>query len=365
MSPGSTPDSRRRPVVLAVDDEPLVLGCVSTLLEEEFEVLTAPDAASALAQLTSRPVDVVLLDLRMPGMCGEQALPRIQAMASGVPVIVLTGVNEGEVGAHCIKAGAVDFLTKPWQPERLIAAVRSALRGREPTADVLLVSNDRAGTAPLLLALEPRLHVRPINLAGAVRSTLDARVVVFDAPTEPRAVDGFVATTLLDRFPTAAFVLLVDEAAPRAEWKFLRVAARAILAKPCPLENLLESVADLLGPRGSSLPRPSLPPAVVETIHLMTSKYGDILEVADMAKAIHLSPSQLAHAFKKALGMPVMAYLKAIRFVIARRLLIETDDKAEVISHHVGYEDSSSFSRAFSRAFGLSPSDYREKFGRG
>ncbi|HEY3630870.1 MAG TPA: response regulator transcription factor [Jatrophihabitantaceae bacterium] len=118
--------------VLTVDDEPMVCAHLRTILGSsgDIEVVAqAHDGAAALAQLDAVHPDVVLLDLRMPGMDGLTALDHIVARPDPPVVVVLTTFDADEHVLRALHAGAVGFLVKSTSPEDLIQLVRVAAEG--------------------------------------------------------------------------------------------------------------------------------------------------------------------------------------------------------------------------------------------
>jgi type II secretory ATPase GspE/PulE/Tfp pilus assembly ATPase PilB-like protein/ActR/RegA family two-component response regulator len=120
--------------VLIVDDDPLNRLLVRHLLEKSgFRVSEATDGMSALEQLRpgrGEEISLIVLDLQMPGMSGEELLGRLKSTvaASGIPVIVLTGSEGKEAEARLIDQGADDYIEKPLDQERFLARVKATLR---------------------------------------------------------------------------------------------------------------------------------------------------------------------------------------------------------------------------------------------
>ncbi|MGD8927275.1 MAG: sigma-54 dependent transcriptional regulator [Thioalkalispiraceae bacterium] len=115
--------------VLVVDDEPNMRMVMEMALDEAgYRVLTAESAEDAIDMLRDPDLDVVLSDLKMPGMSGEEFIARCQRMRADVPVIVVTAYGSIRSAIECIQAGASDYMTKPFEPEELQFAVQSALR---------------------------------------------------------------------------------------------------------------------------------------------------------------------------------------------------------------------------------------------
>ncbi len=132
------PAYRPRPVVLAIDDEPGVRESLQLILQDEFEVLEAPDGAAALAILGTRRVDVALLDVRMPGEPGSKVLPRILAIDESIPVILITADPHLRMAVDAMKAGAYDYLAKPWDVDEILSLVREAARAARDGARAAL-----------------------------------------------------------------------------------------------------------------------------------------------------------------------------------------------------------------------------------
>ena len=124
------PNGRSRPLVLAVDADAGVRSAFGLILEDSCEVLEAADAPGALDLLTRRPVDLVLLDVLMPGMGGLALLERLRAILPDVPVVLVTALDEARPAVAAMKLGAFDYLTKPFDPDELLTAVQRALAAR-------------------------------------------------------------------------------------------------------------------------------------------------------------------------------------------------------------------------------------------
>ena len=121
-------------MVLVVDDSATVRAVVAVELETAgYTVLEADDGLTAVQTCRSRPVDVVLLDVEMPGLDGWGAVEQLKRdpMPADVPVVFLTGRSAAEDVVHALELGAHDFVSKPPRPAELRARVASALRVKE------------------------------------------------------------------------------------------------------------------------------------------------------------------------------------------------------------------------------------------
>jgi two-component system, OmpR family, alkaline phosphatase synthesis response regulator PhoP len=117
--------------VLVVDDEPKIVDVVRDYLRSAgFSVTTAADGEAAVAVARSRPPDLVVLDLGLPGLDGLDVARELRR-ASPVPIIMLTARREETDRVLGLELGADDYLVKPFSPRELVARVRAVLRRTE------------------------------------------------------------------------------------------------------------------------------------------------------------------------------------------------------------------------------------------
>ena len=114
--------------ILIVEDEESLADPLAFLLRKEgFDVLLAPDGPSALEQFAANHVDIVLLDLMLPGMSGTDVCKQLRATSS-VPVIMVTARDSEIDKVVGLELGADDYVTKPYSSRELIARIRAVLR---------------------------------------------------------------------------------------------------------------------------------------------------------------------------------------------------------------------------------------------
>ena len=114
--------------VLVVDDEPQITRVLKTVLSSQgYDVRTAPEGESALANFKEWSPELVITDLYMPHMDGVELCRRIRAI-SNVPIIVLSVKGEERTKVDALDSGADDYVTKPFGIDELMARVRAALR---------------------------------------------------------------------------------------------------------------------------------------------------------------------------------------------------------------------------------------------
>jgi DNA-binding NtrC family response regulator len=117
--------------ILLVDDEKTMVKYLSKrLIKKGFEISTAYNGSDALAQVRAADFDVVLLDVLMPGMNGIDTLKEIKKIKPRTEVIMLTGHASVEAGIEGMKAGAFNYIMKPFDPSELMAEINLACEQR-------------------------------------------------------------------------------------------------------------------------------------------------------------------------------------------------------------------------------------------
>jgi two-component system response regulator HydG len=120
------------PVILVVDDDPGVRESLErTLTREGYRVVTASDGRAGLECLQAGRIDLVVTDLKMPGLSGLELLRAARAIAPDTAVILLTAFGTVEEAVRAMKEGAYDFLTKPFRREQLLKLMDKALERRD------------------------------------------------------------------------------------------------------------------------------------------------------------------------------------------------------------------------------------------
>ena len=171
--------------VLLVDDEAQMLAAEEITLAAEgiTHVVQCPDSRAVPGLLAAREFSVVLLDITMPHLSGSDLLPRIVEEHPGVPVIMLTGVNEVDTAVRCMKDGAFDYLVKPVDETRLVSAVRRAIemgqvRSENSRLKKYLLSGEleHPEAFSAIVTRSPGMHAMFRYLEAISRSTLPVLV---------------------------------------------------------------------------------------------------------------------------------------------------------------------------------------------
>ena len=126
-------------VVLVVEDKlSMARMLASTLAGEGYNTVTAGNAEEGLRALESGRVDIVLTDMKLPGMSGLDMLRKLKEQRPLIPVIMMTAFGTIELAVEAVKAGAYDFLTKPFDTSHMLVLVEKALEAGRIASENLL-----------------------------------------------------------------------------------------------------------------------------------------------------------------------------------------------------------------------------------
>jgi len=142
--------------VLVIDDEESIRFFLEkTLGRSGYDVAAAASGEEGLESFRARRPDLVITDLKMPGLDGIDVLERVKALAPETPVVMITGFGTIENAVEAMKRGAQDYLTKPFDSRTIRSVVQRILRDREAADDVS--SAELVGTSPALEAIREQV----------------------------------------------------------------------------------------------------------------------------------------------------------------------------------------------------------------
>ncbi len=168
-APDLAPPAASRPRVLVVDDERGPRESLRIILEPDYDVRVARNATEAFALLAGEPIDVVMLDLNMPGLPGEQLMRTLRRDCPDVEVVIVTGHGSLENATEAIRCGVADYLQKPFDVVQVSAAVLRAVSRRRSRSqrEGLLAALPQDNTKPMDEDWTRSLHFLEV-LAGTV-----------------------------------------------------------------------------------------------------------------------------------------------------------------------------------------------------
>lgn len=172
------------PSVCVIDDDEAVRDSLRALLTAaHMEVETYASAREFLAKFDAERVGCVLVDIRMPGMDGLELQARIAEQHPGFPVIVITGHGDVPLAVRAMKAGAFDFIEKPFDGTALLETISRALESGEP------VRQSNGAAAAEVAARLDRLTPRERDVLRHLVAGRPNKVVAFELGISPRTVE--------------------------------------------------------------------------------------------------------------------------------------------------------------------------------
>jgi len=173
----SNPQAR----ILVVDDEKLIRWSISERLQRDgYQVESAESGEEALDRLGATPPDVMLLDVKLPGIDGVQTLQRALALHPELSVLMMSAHSTVDVAVEAMKHGAIDFLVKPFQLNALAAAVERALATARTRRQIAVLSSDRRQASALQAIIGTSSAIEQVRTMVARLSGSDTTTVLIE-----------------------------------------------------------------------------------------------------------------------------------------------------------------------------------------
>ena len=170
------------PLVHVVDDDDAVRDSLTLLLESAGFAVRTYGSATALLEATMGTIGCVVTDVRMPEMDGLELQRRLAETGAGLPVIVMTGHGDVPIAVEAMRAGAADFLEKPFDDGQLLASVRRAIAASERVRDETEAAADIAAR---LTSLTPKER----EVLDKLVEGLPNKTIAYDLGSSPRTVE--------------------------------------------------------------------------------------------------------------------------------------------------------------------------------
>ena len=176
--------------VYVIDDDEAMRDSLNFLLDSSgFGVTLFDNAQGFLDALAGLTFGCVVSDIRMPGLDGIELLKRMKAQSSPFPIVIMTGHGDVPLAVEAMKLGAIDFLEKPFEDDRLITMIESAIRQAEPAARSEAIAQDIAAR---VASLSPRERQVMEGLIAGLSNKLIAR----EYDISPRTIEVYRANVM-------------------------------------------------------------------------------------------------------------------------------------------------------------------------
>lgn len=176
--------------VYVIDDDEAMRDSLNFLLDSSgFQVTLFENAQSFLDALPGLSFGCVVSDVRMPGIDGIELLKRMKAANPAYPIVVMTGHGDVPLAVEAMKLGAIDFLEKPFEDERLIAMIESAIRLAEPAA------RNEAATQDIVARIAT-LSPRERQVMDGLMAGLSNKLIAREYDISPRTIEVYRANVM-------------------------------------------------------------------------------------------------------------------------------------------------------------------------
>lgn len=351
--------------ILIAEDEALERKVLRHLLEISdlpvCEILEASGGREAVQIARDKRPDIIVLDIRMPGIDGLEAARMIRECLPDAAIVILTAYDRFNYSQKAIKTGVADYLLKPVQPEELYQTLRVIMHRLEilPAESI---------TPPGNMPVVP----------PAVRDIADS-IISRDPGQSYAAWERLVETWLksLPGKPEKAHIRWFA-------WEVLVIVCHDLQGKSLPAGeiNRLKSdqgqrIGDIAGVEAlrlwglqlveeiESLNRKhiSFDQVVIHRVQqYIKENYHREISLTLLADMVHLNQAYLSRLFKQKTEMSFTDYLTRVRLQEAKRLLVTTDQTIDEIASAVGFKNNSYFTSVFKKREGINPSEFRSRY---
>lgn len=324
MRTTDSPASRDSAVVLWIEDDPdSIESCTDLLRLEGVHIESVASGMLGIAVGVARAFDLILLDLRLPDLSGQEVLHELRRAGVAAPVAVISGFLTRDASAEATRLGAIACVNKPVFCEDITPLVRSVQRGTPPAvppASTAASNEQQSGVAALVHAIEHSRHLT--NASVAISRAL---LVALVDPTLSTMAYGICAR---------AFRLLC------AERDFT----------PAMLENIMMKAS--VGARGNC-------PTIVARALADIERLAAFERSPERATVTELQPAAVRQRLKAWTGRSYRDWKRVLRIRPALDLLVATDEQIAQIAYKLGYEHASQLDHDFGEVLGVSPKLFR------
>lgn len=339
--------------LLIVDDELWSRRLVKNLLQWNAfginEIFEADGGKGAITILESQHCDLLITDMRMPGIDGAQLLQYIHDQKIDVEIIAMSGYEDYKYLHAALKMKAIDYLLKPVVKDELKNAVLTGVtRIQKKTNNAFI--EDILKRDDLKTEINT-YHSYKIPLMDAVQTNTKSDIIRY-----ARQIDK--AFFQSDTNPSLISFILSDLhrtiTETKQEYKIESSVYKDLL--PNELEEQLLSLSNMIASRINTDQV-----SILQVQKFIINHVGESISLSTLANHFYVSKEHLSRLFKKEVGTGVQQYITSKKIEYAKELLRNHDSIAiSTISYMCGYKDLQYFYRVFKKTTGITPAQYRE-----
>lgn len=340
---------------LIADDDVFVRKCLLKMLPWQelgfTQVMEAKDGTSALKSALENAPDLIISDVKMPGMSGLKLAEELRASMVDVFIIILSEYSDFEFVQRALKIDVQDYILKPITKERLAEITEKI---REMTARLEMKRNYASlqdGSGGI------RQLVHDLLMSGDARAGADSFEDLALHRIHPEDLKRFCASFLRELFAQAYTVTNKKQELEARSREAMQI---------CAEKKNVSDVIDFVKKQCEECAQLCAKQAVRATGYVqmiddyIEAHYADPgLSVSAVSDWLHLSAVYTGTLYKQHKGTSIINRINEVRLQRAKELLLDVNENVRTISQRVGYVTPDYFSRLFSAYFGVSPSQYR------
>ena len=340
--------------VLLVDDEQTAKRSLRNIIGShmpDFEVMAeAEDGREALDIVDQSFPDIIITDIRMPGMDGLQLAQEIRKRSDSAEIVIVTGYGQFEYAREALKFGVTDYLLKPIIPDEVVATL-SAIMQRDSMKHRTIISDNERMKAY-------KEHLDPICqhlwLLNENEMMMEWRTL------QGKLVDEYRYPVKIKEVYSAILAYISGEAARISSNRVqMDVLNSSGIAKSSDGEYIVGLLLDAME-RIRADRNWGMMTNIASALKLIQTRFSDPdFSLSEAAQEAGMSTTYFSKCFKDETGVSFTEYLTNLRMNKAAQLLKNQGAKVYEVAQDVGYNEYSHFTKLFKKQFQLSPKDYR------
>lgn len=308
------------------------------------EVMAQSSPAAALNMCEAYRPDIILSDIRMPGMTGIEMCAAARKLLPDVQIVFLSGYSDKEYLLSAINLSVIRYVEKPVNPQELENAIRQAVAAVRALRGAATVTQEELLLARFQQALHRKQPERLREIAGDIQTLVNADTSVG------------TARKLFFRFGCLVGMAMYPER-PQEE---IELAVREEIERVPTAADMHGWLISSLSPWLTPVENAGFSAPVARCVQLIAEHLAsETLSVQWLAERVYLTPTYLSGVFKRELGVAPSQYILNRRMEQAKKLLENQRLSASQIAGRVGYADPKHFAKVFKRETAQTPTEYR------
>lgn len=383
--------------ILIVDDELAIREGIKRTIQKaypQYGIYLAANPDEAVQLLRSRPIDIVLTDILMPGMTGLEMMQLTKAKYPNIKWVIISAYSEFEYAKEAVRLGAVDYLLKPIGKDMLLEMIVRLSDKIGSEVEIVRESKMLKNNLKFLREAVFQRWASGLNIGGMdmaavianhqkfqlimVKMESDKLVhlehfIIDNVLTEMMDTYGKGFATSFDAKSVLGLITINEEKSIKAMLEQLRIHLKKYLRVPFQiLQTEVLYDFDAIPNEVRRMHQDSIShefeyyatggSQVIEVaLQYIRTYYNTDLTLEKVASIVYLNPVYFSQVFKQKTGYGFKEYVIHLRMEQAKQLLLHPQLKLADISEKVGYQDVKHFTQVFRKKFNVTPTEYRQE----